>query len=302
MKNFEISDSETKFLLDLLSCLNKKSKHVWSDYYERNNINLNKKNIRKLRIAAKSAFWFTFSDFHKLRSSKLRIKDSDDILSKLKQSIFDNSVNIIPRNSLRSGFKIFKRTSFIRYNSFKKSRFKKRRKIKIPFNIKRNSVNWIKDIASKFIPFTFKKFYNQSFFVYKNNNYWRIKSWNKYRNRTLINYFVQIQDVIYKWPLVDSRRRKQRFMALAGYKMRKYNLFSNFKLRKVKHRVAACKFLRIYNNVKINEIDLSNYYAKFSSLIFKELVMLFFFWIIYYLSSFYFLYFKVLKRYDLFLY
>lgn len=92
-------------------------------------------------------------------------------------------------------------------------------------------------------------------------------------------------------------------MTLGGYKKRKFKLSLNLKLRKNKFRVVARKFFRIRNNLQINEIDLSNhYYSRFSTLIFKELIMLFFFWIIYYLSSFYFLYFKVLKRFDLFLY
>lgn len=92
-------------------------------------------------------------------------------------------------------------------------------------------------------------------------------------------------------------------MTLGGYKKRKFKLSLNLKLRKNKFRVVAHKFFRIRNNLQINEIDLSNhYYSRFSTLIFKELIMLFFFWIIYYLSSFYFLYFKVLKRFDLFLY
>jgi hypothetical protein len=66
-------------------------------------------------------------------------------------------------------------------------------------------------------------------------------------------------------------------MALTGYKVRRLKLFSNFKLYKVKFGSVASKFLKINNKAKFHKIDLINLSCKFSSLIFKELIMLFFF-------------------------
>jgi hypothetical protein len=66
-------------------------------------------------------------------------------------------------------------------------------------------------------------------------------------------------------------------MTLTGYKIRRLNPFLNSKLYKVKFGSVASKFLKINNKAKFHKIDLINLSCKFSSLIFKELIMLFFF-------------------------
>lgn len=261
--------------------------------------------LKKLRTIVKPSFWRLFHQLHDINLFKLNNNDLiNDVLLKLKNNIYDNKLDIISGDKLKPCWIQLMKTSFRGQRVggvLKAGVTKKKKRLRLSLKINRNSIKWIKDLVIKFIPFTYKKFYNKSFFTYKNNNYWRIVTLNR-RNVRKFNYFVQIQGVLYQWPFLDNRRRKQRLMGLTGYKIRKLNSFLNLKLYKAKFGSVASKFLKIYNKAKFNQIDLINLSCKFSSLIFKELIMLFFFWVIYYLSSFYFLYFKVLKRFGLFIF
>jgi len=79
---------------------------------------------------------------------------------------------------------------------------KKKKRFRLSLKINRNSIKLFKDIVLKFLPFTFKRFYNKSFFTYKNNNYWRISYLGK-RNLRKFNYFAQINGILYQWPFFD---------------------------------------------------------------------------------------------------
>lgn len=261
--------------------------------------------LKKLKTVVKPSFWRLFNKLHDNNSFKL-IKNNDlnDVLYKLKNNIYDNKLDIISGDKLKSCWIQLMRTSFRGQRVggvLKAGIIKKRKKLRLSLKVNKNSIKWIKDISLKFLPFSFKKFHSKSFFTYKNNNYWRIVSFGR-RNVRKFNYFAQVNGILYQWPIFDNRRRKQRLMALTGYKVCRLKSFSNFKLYKVKFGSVASKFLKINNKAKFHKIDLINLSCKFSSLIFKELIMLFFFWVIYYLSSFYYLYFKVLKKFDLFIF
>lgn len=79
---------------------------------------------------------------------------------------------------------------------------KKKKRLRLSLKINKNYTKWFKDIFLKFLPFTYKKFYNKSFFTYKTNNYWRIASLSN-RNVRKFNYFVQIKNILYQWPVFD---------------------------------------------------------------------------------------------------
>lgn len=261
--------------------------------------------LKKLKTLVKPSFWRLFYQLNDINFSKSMNKNQiNDCLFKLKENIYNNKLNVILKDKLKQYWVQLMRSSFRghRVGGFLKPGFlRKVKRNKLSFKLNKFSVKWGKQILFNFIPFTYKKFINKFYFSYNNNDYWRIIVSNDKNSRKFL-YFVFSKGILYQWPFLDNRRRKQRFMNLIGYKIRKFNFFSNLKFYSIKFGKIASKSLKMYNKAKFQRIDLINLYSKFSSLVFKELVMLFFFWLIYYFSSFYFLYVKVLISYGLFLF
>lgn len=216
---------------------------------------------------------------------------SDLELNEFKNRLYLNLVNLPSSEQRYSSWVSLMRSSYRgKRVGYMKPYYNLKAKKKIFLN--NSCLSWYNLHILKFLPFTFNCFKNKIEFEFNNLIYKCVKTKGK---NLFYMIFDKSKNLLFKWPPYDNRRRRQ-----LPYDAFGFSSVKPFKLHLRRHIIPFG--LKMSNNVKFAYIDRFNLRSRISEFVYRELIIIFLFWFIYYLSTFSFFYLKTLYIFVFYLF